>query len=552
MATFLTSPIQGFVVAFLLVVVTYFYSKLHYKRFKQNAHIPQHPPSLLWGHLAIFDKFSKQGAADRHPDAIFAQMRQALGQPPIMVVDNWPIVPPMVIIASHEVAEQVSKPSKEFQYSVPKSPSTTNLVNLIGPNSILNKQNEEWKAIRKRFNPGFAPQHLMTLLPVIVEKSMLYLEAIDRSVATGEAFALEQATTNLTFDIIGAVAMNEDMGAQHPDPTQQGQLVRMYKELIRTYADDKLSLPWWLIPRVHLKRRKLGNRISEELRAIVRRNFGEMNAKSNPGKSRNRSRTVLALSLQDINTLTPEILEETCDQLKTFLFAGHDTTSSAILWSVYELSRTPHALKAVRDELDQLFGPGAAHDPAIVREKLLAPGGDEIVHRMTYISAVLKEVLRLYPPAGSIRLAKAKSGLIVTTSQGEYDLSGVWLYLNHTIIGRDPAVFGDTADAFVPERWLQSEGVPASAYRPFERGPRNCIGQELAVIEARIIIALLAGRFEFTKVGCGETELGKDGKPIIDDNGQFKVKSEMYSTIAITAKPVDGMVVKVKLAPTTR
>lgn len=74
-------------------------------------------------------------------DAIFAEMHQALGKPPIMLVDNWPIVPPMVIVASHEVAEQVSKPSNHFpQYSAPKSPSVDRIVDLIGPNSILSKQ----------------------------------------------------------------------------------------------------------------------------------------------------------------------------------------------------------------------------------------------------------------------------------------------------------------------------------------------------------------------------------------------------------------------------
>lgn len=67
-------------------------------------------------------------------------MHRALGQPPIMLVDNWPIVPPMVVVASHDVAEQISKSSDKFQYSAPKSSSVDRIVNLIGPNSILFKQ----------------------------------------------------------------------------------------------------------------------------------------------------------------------------------------------------------------------------------------------------------------------------------------------------------------------------------------------------------------------------------------------------------------------------
>lgn len=67
MANLLTSPIQAFAVAGLLVTGTYLYTKLYHRRFKQNAHIPQLPSSLLWGHLKVFDDFTKRGIPDRHP-----------------------------------------------------------------------------------------------------------------------------------------------------------------------------------------------------------------------------------------------------------------------------------------------------------------------------------------------------------------------------------------------------------------------------------------------------------------------------------------------------
>lgn len=257
-----------------------------------------------------------------------------------------------------------------------------------------------------------------------------------------------------------------------------------------------------------------------------------MKSHDHEGASADTLRTILSLSLQEIESLTPQIMEETCDQLKTFLFAGHDTTSTTIIWSIYELFRTPHALKAVRDELDTLFGPGiGVRGSASVQEKILAPDGGEILQRMTYISAVIKEVLRLHPPVGSVRISKPETGFVVSTPQGEYNLDGNWIYLNHSIIHRDRAVFGETADDFVPERWLQSEGAvcPPSAWRPFERGPRSCIGMELANIEARIIISMLVRRYEFIKVGLGQLELDVGGQPVIDGKGRLKVRSELYS-----------------------
>jgi cytochrome P450 len=70
------------------------------------------------------------------------------------------------------------------------------------------------------------------------------------------------------------------------------------------------------------------------------------------------------------------------------------------------------------------------------------------------------------------------------------------------MIQRDRDVYGSNANDFVPERWLgdAAEKIPTSAWRSFERGPRNCIGQELAILEARVVIALVARRYDFVKV----------------------------------------------------
>lgn len=72
----------------------------------------------------------------------------------------------------------------------------------------------------------------MTLLPVIMDKMTPYLENIDSFVRSGKTFSLDELTTNLTFDIIGAVSISEDMHAQHAN--QQGELIRMFKELIKS------------------------------------------------------------------------------------------------------------------------------------------------------------------------------------------------------------------------------------------------------------------------------------------------------------------------------
>lgn len=156
------TPNQTTAVTAALLVATGFVqlvNKLYHRRFKQNAHFPQLLTSLLFGHLIVFNDFIKRGAEDRHlgkfilagwkvwqaTDATSDRCcvnRDARGswEADIFLVDNWPIVRPMAVIASHQVAEQVSRPSMLFQYSVPKSSSLDHAFDLIGTKSILRKQ----------------------------------------------------------------------------------------------------------------------------------------------------------------------------------------------------------------------------------------------------------------------------------------------------------------------------------------------------------------------------------------------------------------------------
>ncbi|KAI0894408.1 cytochrome P450 [Annulohypoxylon nitens] len=536
-------------VAAVALLIPYLYSKIRYKRLKQYARFAQLPPSAILGHLQALDEFIKRAPPKAHADVAIAAIHRTLGRPPVMLIDLRPISPPLVVIGSYEVAEQLVKASSRFPYSPPKAPETWNhLEHLTGPTSIAATQGESWKALRKRFNPGFAPQHLLSLLPSIIDKSFLFLHHLDDLSRSGNEFSLQELATNLTFDVIGRVVLDIDMGAQSDNPTD---FMRVFHELIKTYADEQVTLPWWCTPFIEWKRHRLAKRARNTLKSIVRERYAELSQAS-------KSRSILSMSLHGVEDLNPRTIDVTCDQLSTFLFAGHDTTSTMLAWTFYELSRTPHALKAVRAEMDELFGPDP--NPESVRERLTGPGGEELVHRMIYTTAVIREVLRLWPPGGTARTTKPGDGLTVTLpaspslpngGSNEVNLDGVMIYPIHSIIQRDPAIFGDTADVFIPERWLDQDAtdkIPAGAWRAFERGPRGCIGQELAMIEARVLVALTVRRYDFTKIGIGAASLNEaTGQPEIGKHGQYKVAEEMYMKMQVTSKPVDDMMMKVKI-----
>ncbi|KAI0117413.1 cytochrome P450 [Daldinia grandis] len=535
-----------FLLAAATLLASYLYARLRYLRFTQYAHIPQLPNHLLWGHLKVFGEFMYRGILDRHPDKIFEEMWESMGRPPMMLVDFRPINPPMVLFPSHDIAEQISKPTKLFPLSVPKSPTWTHMIPLIGSTSILGREGLDWKDVRKRYNPGFTTQHLWSLLPLILEKMEPFWNCLDQLAASGEEFSLEIPISNLTFDVIGAAVLAVDLNAQYMDRSKQGEIIQLFRQLVQTYSDDKNNLPWWIAPFTALRRNQLAKRIDMLIKNIIQQQHTEMKEEADG----NRLQSIIALGFHQTEELTPQILSETSDQVRSFLFAGHDTNTSALQWAFYELSRTPRALKAVRDELDSILGPGS--DPRAVCA-ILAQEGEHLLPRMHYINAVIKETLRLHPPASTVRMTKPGTGFKVHTATGdEYCLDGVIMYSCQSIIQRDPNVYGDTADDWVPERWLTEEAkdIPASAWRPFERGPRACIGPELTNLESRIIIAIVARRYDFTKTGLGESALDEKGLPMLNGKGQYKVTSELYNTRRMTSQPVDGTTMKVRLATT--
>jgi cytochrome P450 len=243
------------------------------------------------------------------------------------------------------------------------------------------------------------------------------------------------------------------------------------------------------------------------------------------------SRSIVKLSLKD-REVTQAAVEQASDQLRTFIFAGFDTTSTTIQWMCYYLS-LPHnsgILDKLIEEHDRILGP--VTDQGHIESVLLT---DPL---MPYTTAVIKETLRLEPPASTARYIPADSSsppFEITTSDGHsYVINGTVIYIIHKIIQSSTKVWGPDSKVFRPERWLDKEymaNLPAGAFRPFERGPRACIGQELAMMEAKVVLALIARKFVFKKYTPKEEhcELG-----------------EVWNSYNITAGPFDGMRMTVK------
>ncbi|PHH89634.1 hypothetical protein CDD83_5618 [Cordyceps sp. RAO-2017] len=99
---------KALLLAALPLLAGYLHTKIHHKRFQQYAGFPQLPTSFILGNLKLLGEYIKHGPADRYPDMMLPEMHQDLARPPLILVDLQPINRPLVLIANHEIAEQVS------------------------------------------------------------------------------------------------------------------------------------------------------------------------------------------------------------------------------------------------------------------------------------------------------------------------------------------------------------------------------------------------------------------------------------------------------------
>lgn len=180
-------------------------------------------------------------------------------------------------------------------------------------------------------------------------------------------------------------------------------------------------------------------------------------------------------------------------QIKLFLFSGHDTTSSSICYIIYALSMNPPVLARVCAEHDEMLGTDLEESTNLIARNPF------LLNQIPYTLAVIKETLRMYPAVSSTRAGEP--GFNVTDDQGrQFPTDGFLVWANSQTVQRDPT-YWPRPDEFVPERWLIPPSDPLhpvkGAWRPFEFGPRNCIGQELAMMEMKIVMVMTLRRFHF-------------------------------------------------------
>lgn len=197
------------------------------------------------------------------------------------------------------------------------------------------------------------------------------------------------------------------------------------------------------------------------------------------------------------------------DELLLFLVAGYETTSTALAWFIHLVSKHPRVQQKIKAEL--MAGDGNRQDLSLER-----------IDSLIYLDCVINEVLRFCPPImGSVRTVGADDCL---PQSGTKLYKGDQVYVSFYNLGHDTSLWKIDPELFYPERFLDEDKDRHDfAFLPFSHGHRQCIGQDLAQFELKVIAARLMQRVTFN-----------DGGPEVNAGGHFARITIMPKNVGVT------------------
>ncbi|KAF2651398.1 cytochrome P450 [Lophiostoma macrostomum CBS 122681] len=452
--------------------------------------------SWWFGHLRVLDEQLQPLPPDVNVYTGMKDLVQNHVDTEVFLMDLWPIFQPVLMISGPELAIQAS-----IKHDLPKPHHQQESFRpIIGGPSLITMNNEQWKMWRSLFSPGFSASHMLSLVPSVIDSMDVFCEILHEKV-DGGVFSLDDMATRLTMDVITKITLDTDLHNQR----SEHKVSRALNTILdwHSFWDPRILWNPLRIPVQWFYGRVIDSFIQRELQ----KRFEEMKLERATTTSGHtvQAKSVVALALEDYITqqsdkqalrsmqLDRSFSRISANQIRLFLFVGNDTTATAIVYVYHMLSQHPSVLAQVREEHDTVFGLGTDAGSILRSSPVL-------LNQCRFTLAVIKETLRLYPPASSLRQGVANVSL--TDRKGNIIPTE---HLNATIMHRyvhvNPRFWPQPLD-FIPERWLVEPGhdlhPEPGAYRPFEHGPRSCIGQTLVLNELRIALILTARKFDIS------------------------------------------------------
>ncbi|GFT35166.1 cytochrome P450 4V2 [Nephila pilipes] len=343
---------------------------------------------------------------------------------------------------------------------------------------LLTSHGPKWKSRRKLLTPSFHFEILKDFLPIFNEQSQALVRRL-RNEVTKDSTDIVMPVTLCSLDIICETTLGVTIGAQENSETQYIKSVSRAGDIILERMVNPFywfDFLFYLLPpgrelKHHLKVLHGFTRsvIQEKKKKLLR---GEENV--NEKRKRKALMDVLLEHHIQMKDLTEEDIREEVD---TFAFEGHDTTSMGMSWALYNIGLNKDVQEKVHEELDRIFGDDTER-----------PVDTDDLKDMVYLDCVLKESQRLYPSVPAIARRVSEDTNICGYPVPKGSSCIILVHQLH----RDETVFPNP-EKFDPDRFLSENCADRHpyAYIPFSAGPRNCIGQRYAVMEEKILISAI-------------------------------------------------------------
>lgn len=336
---------------------------------------------------------------------------------------------------------------------------------LIGE-GLFTSEGSFWRRQRRLAQPAFHRERIAGLVDTMVACTAERLDAWRPVGPAGEAIDVAAEMSELTLTVVGRTLFGADLSASAAD------VGRALRVALAGTADRALE---WMVAPMWVPTRK-NRRLRAAIATLDRVVYDVIARRRRAGVVRDDLLGML-MEARDADTgegMTPRQLR---DEVMTFFLAGHETTANALSWALYLLARHPEAEERLRAEVETVLGdrpPAAADVPALA-----------------FARAVVEEAMRLYPPVWGIGRQAVEPDEI----RGVQLPAGALVNLSPWVTHRHPAFWWDP-ERFDPDRFLPpaAQDRPRFAYFPFSGGPRLCIGETFALVEAVVVLAMLVQR----------------------------------------------------------
>ncbi|MFO0724480.1 MAG: cytochrome P450 [Myxococcota bacterium] len=337
---------------------------------------------------------------------------------------------------------------------------------LIG-SGLLSSEGALHRVRRKQVAPAFFPKRVAAYAEAIAEETDLMIDRL------GPAIDVQKEMMQLTLRIVGRALFHTSFEAD---------VERVDSAFTRANEGmmKMLSAPLPLPPMFPTRRARQMKRAVAELDAVIYRVIRERRASSESHQD------VLSMLLEGLEGEDGAPLGDQAlrDEVMTLFLAGHETTANALSWAILETAARPELRQRLAAEADAAYG---------TRRPTAADLG-----KLPWAAAVLKESMRLWPPA----YLTGRLALVDTEILGHRIPRGTTVFINIAGIHRRPDLFPEPL-LFHPQRFLDDaeRSWPRCAYLPFGAGPRICIGSHLALLEGTLALSRIAQRLEWSREG---------------------------------------------------